>query len=89
MKKYIALLMVSATLIAATGCSNTAAKHFGGTMDLSLPKGQKLVNITWKENDLWTLTRPMTEEDVAETYEFKANTNFGIVEGKVLIKENK
>lgn len=39
-------------------------------MTLELPANQKLVMITWKDDSLWYLTKPMTEEDVAETYTF-------------------
>lgn len=87
MKKII-LVIILVAAVALSGC-NTVAKTFGGTVSLKLPKGEKLINITWKEDSLWYLTRPMTETDVAETYRFIEDTNFGIVEGEVIIIETK
>lgn len=65
------------------------AKKYGGTATENLPANQKLVTVTWKETNLWYLTRPMSATDVAETYEFKESSNFGILNGKVIIKETK
>lgn len=89
MKKLIIAGMVFLSL-SLTGCDNYSAKQFGGTMTVELPKGQKLVNATWKNDaDLWYLTKPMTEKDVAETYEFIEDSTLGIAEGKVIFKESK
>lgn len=65
------------------------AKKFGGTMIVKVEKGQKFVNVTWKENDLWVVSRPIQEGEVIETkpYLFQQKTSFGIREGKVEIYE--
>jgi hypothetical protein len=31
----------------------------------------------------------MRDEDIAESYEFQEDSNFGVLEGTVIIKENK
>jgi hypothetical protein len=54
-----------------------------------LEKGQKLVDVTWKESNLWYMTKPMSETDVAERYTFRENSNWGLVEGKVIFVETK
>lgn len=87
-KKIVAIVLASLMLFSMTGCQSVA-RNFGGTVETNLPKGQKLVNVTWKENSLWYLTKPMTKEDSAETYEFIQDSNFGIIEGKVIIHEVK
>jgi hypothetical protein len=85
MKKLIVVC-----LLLCCGCTaQSRAKNFGGTDTKDLPKNQKLVNVTWKENDMWILTRPMHKDDVAETYSFKCNSSFGILEGEIVIKESK
>jgi len=84
LKKLIILCLVLGLLL--TGC-NFTAKHFGGTINIDLPEGKKLVTATWKDNNLWLLTRDMNENDIAETYLFKEGSNFGVLEGKVVIKE--
>ena len=58
-------------------------------MTIELPKGQKLEEITWKDADLWYLTRPMREDENAETHTFQESTEFGVLEGTVTIIETK
>lgn len=90
MKKILTTIMILGTLVTITGCTaQSKAKNFGGTYELKLEKGRKLINVTWKEDELWYLTRSMTDNDKAENYEFKEDSNFGVMEGKVVIKESK
>lgn len=79
--------IIVSSIILVGGDSST--KLWGGIKNVDLPKGKKLVNITWKDSDLWYLTRDMTETDKDETYEFVKESNFGIAEGKLMIKEYK
>lgn len=72
------------------GCTaNQRAKSFGGNAKVNLPAGQKLVTVTWKDDDLWYLTRVMTEGDKAETYTFQEESSWGLMEGTVTIIEKK
>jgi hypothetical protein len=68
---------------------NNRTKMWGGTMKVELEKGQKLVDVTWKETSLWYMTKPMSPFDVAETYTFKEESSYGIIEGKVIFIETK
>lgn len=90
MKKKIAVLAAAAfVLLGCSGCGNMMAKNYGGTIDIDLPTGEKLTEITWKNNSLWYLTRPMREGEEAETWTFQEKSNSGIMEGKVILKESK
>ena len=81
--------MVSPMVLCLTGCQTTT-KNWGGSMTIELPKGQKLEEITWKgDSDLWYLTRPIREDEVAETHTFQQDTEFGVFEGTVTIIETK
>lgn len=72
------------------GCTeNSRVKNFGGTGNINLPQGQKLVLITWKEENIWYLTREMRQDETAEVYKFKEESNLGIVEGTYIISESK
>lgn len=74
----------------AKSCSGQGQVYqYGGTMNYYIEPNQKLVHITWKDNNLWYLTRPMTEGDVAETYKFQESDSLGIMEGTVFIYEQK
>ena len=64
-------------------------RKFGGEETLELEPGRKLMNATWKGDSLWILTREMKPEDMEETYTYSEYSNFGILEGKVIIKEKK
>lgn len=87
MKKTILFAALSIFLFSCT--ENERAKAFGGTADMTLPKGQKLINVTWKETNLWYLTRPMNASDSAETYIFQEKSSYGLQEGTFIIYETK
>jgi len=87
-KKIILVCFILGALILTTGCQYTARK-LGGTTTEQLPANTKLVNVTWKENSLWLVTRPMRADEQPETYEFKESSIFGIMEGKIVIKESR
>lgn len=71
-----------------TGCQ-AVTRSWGGEMTLDLPADQKLMKITWKDDSLWYLTRPMAPDEVAETYTFQESSNTGLLEGTVTINETK
>ena len=87
MKKRILILatLISLTL---TGCQG-AARSLGGNVTLSLEPNQKLEVITWKDDSLWYCTRPMREDEVAETHTYQQSSEWGVFEGTVTIVESK
>jgi len=85
--KFLFAIILTVTLFSCT--ENTRVKNFGGTGTINLPKGRKLVNVTWKENQVWYLTRQMHSEDVAETYQFQEESSWGVIEGTYNIIETK
>ena len=88
MKKNI--LWIASILIISVSCTeNSRVKNFGGEGTINLPKGRKLINITWKEDQIWYLTRPMNSNDTAETYQFHEESSWGAVEGTYNIVESK
>lgn len=88
-KKLIALVLVVMTAFSLTGCQS-AVKSLGGSMIINLPADTKLELITWKDDDsLWYLTRPMREDDIAETHTYQQQSQFGVFEGTVTIVETK
>lgn len=87
MKKIFLFAFVAIGLASCT--DNNMAKNWGGSMTMDLPAGQKLVNITWKDNQIWYLSRPMNAKDSVETYTFQEKSSYGIQEGTITIKESK
>lgn len=92
MKKILAVVLAVAMVVilcvSLTGCQATT-KSFGGSMKIELEPNTKLELITWKDDSLWYLTRPMWEDDIAETHTYKQQSEFGVFEGTVTIVETK
>lgn len=86
-KMFLFAAAISLTLFSCTG--NVRAKYWGGTYKVELPAGQKLVDVTWKESSLWYMTRDIKNGETADTYTFKEESSFGIIEGKVIFIESK
>ena len=88
-KKIIAGIMLLIALgCGLTGCKSVA-KNMGGTVTIDVPKGQKVIEATWKDSNLWYLTRPIRKDEEPETFTLQEDSNFGIIEGKVIFKESK
>jgi len=87
MKKLFLLFVFVLTLVSCT--KNQRAKQWGGTADVTVEPNHKVVNVTWKDNDLWILVKPMAPNDVPETYMFYEKSSWGILNGKYVIKETK
>ena len=84
------LSIIALSVILFTSCTqNEIAKNYGGNLTVEIPKGQKLVNVTWKEDEVWYLTRPMDSTDKAETFIFQEKSSFGVWEGTIILKESK
>lgn len=83
------LLILSLSIcLVLTGCQS-ATKSIGGEMTLELEPGHKLETITWKGDSLWYLTRPTRENEQPETHTFQQSSNFGVLEGTVIVVESK
>lgn len=90
MKKTLSTIaLIAVILFGLSGCGNTLARSYGGTLTVDLPAGQKLQEATWKDSELWYLTRPMRDGEEPETWTLQEKTDYGVIEGKVIFKESK
>lgn len=91
MKRLLIVATLALTMVSCT--EQERAKALGGTAVVELPAGEKLVNVTWKdESDLWYLTRKMSPSDSAEIYTFQQDKGqlLSITgNGTVIIKETR
>ena len=86
MKKKILLgVLILSICLTLTGCQS-CTRSLGGTTKITLEPGEKLDMITWKNDSLWYLTRPMREGETAEVWTYKESSDYGF-EGKVNITE--
>ena len=88
-KKILTMTAIVSVLILGLNGCQTTTKNWGGNTTLELEPNEKLEEITWKDDSLWYLTRPMTENDIAEIHVFKQSANWGVLEGTVTIVESK
>lgn len=89
-KKLAALLSTLVLSLLLCACTEqNVTREFGGSMELELPANQKLEEITWKNDTLWYLMRPMREDEEAETHVFQASSSWGVFEGTVTVIEKK
>ena len=85
MKKLIWTVLL---MLSSIGCTQQdMAKNWGGNATLTLPAGTKLMNVTWKNTELWYLTRPRLPGEKIETYTFAEQSSFGMIEGTITIQE--
>ena len=86
MKKILIILFTALCLIS---CDQMLTRQFGGTTKITLDPGEKLVEATWKEDNLWYLVEPMDSDYVPKTKVFKESSLYGALEGKVIFIENR
>ena len=88
-KKILTALLVGGMMTTMlTGCQSTT-RSLGGSMTIELEPNTKLELITWKDDSLWYLTKPMLEDDIAETHTYQQSSECGVFEGTVTIVETK
>ena len=88
MKKVLVGLILVVGMGFFTSCTeNQRAKNFGGSAEIDLPVGQKLVTVTWKDADLWYLTRDRLEHEPIQNYTFQEESSWGMMEGSYTINE--
>ncbi len=85
MKHMIIAALVALSLLGCT--ENQRAKSLGGTMTVNLACGQRLVNVTWKNDHLWYLTAPMPVGHTATTSTFHEDSSWGVIKGTVVFTE--
>lgn len=83
----IVVIALSITIFVLSCTKNDRVFTRGGTMIIVLESHEKLVNITWKNANIWILTRPMRDNETPERYEFNERSRYGFLEGKIVIKE--
>ena len=88
--KRVVLLAAIAICGMLAGCTqNQRVRNFGGTMEINLQPGEKLLMATWKGEDLFYLTEPMEEGYEPKDKTFHENASFGIMESTVVFRETR
>lgn len=85
--KIIALAVISIVIVSCT--EQARVRNFGGSMEIKLPAGQKVLMATWKDSDLYYLIEPMDSNYTPKTKRFIENSSFGLIESEIIFIESK
>jgi hypothetical protein len=81
MKKLMMILGVM--VVVMSSCTeNARARHFGGTETLALKPNEVVLNVTWKESQMWICT----QDTVTRVVYFREKSSWGVMEGTVILK---
>lgn len=87
MKKIIIFLGI---ILCFTSCDQYISKNWGGNSTIKLQPGERLVEVTWKNDaDLWYLVEPMDSDYTPKTKVFKESSNLGVLSGSITFIESK
>jgi len=77
------LMMILVTMVVMSSCTeNVRARHFGGTETLALKPNEKVLNVTWKDNEMWVCT----QDTITGVVYFREKSSWGVMEGTVILK---
>ena len=88
MKKII-ILLITISICLCSCNEQIRTRVYGGEMTINLPAGQELMMVTWKDNDLFYLTRPMSPDYVPVTKVFQESFSGGKIRSTVYFKESR
>ena len=88
MKKII-ILLITISICLCSCNEQIRTRVYGGEMTINLPAGQELMMVTWKDNDLFYLTRPMASDYVPVTKVFQERSPLGVIRTTVYFKESR
>lgn len=80
MKKIIFALIGIAAMASCT--DNQMARKYGGTEEVKLKPNEVILNVTWKQDDMWICSK----DTVTGVVYFREKSNWGLVEGTVIFK---
>ena len=88
MKKILFIFIVCVSM-SLMSCEQAITRRYGGNMTVNLNAGERLVEVTWKENSVWYLVEPMDSNYEPKTKVFKENSMLGIAEGSITFIETR
>jgi hypothetical protein len=80
MKKLFVIAIAALSLASCT--DNERARRFGGVEEVELKPNEVVLNVTWKENEMWICTK----DTVSGVTYFREKSSWGVMEGTVILK---
>lgn len=78
--KRLILFLLAALLFSCT--DNEMVRNFGSTKEYKLKPNEKVLTVTFKDHDIWILTR----DTVTGVSYFREKSALGLMEGTIIIK---
>lgn len=70
-------------LIVTFSCTeNSRARSWGGTQTLKIKSNEEFINMAWKGNDLWVITK----DTLTGTVYAREKSSYGLMQGKIIFK---
>lgn len=76
MKKLLFILL---SVLVSSCTENSRTRAFGGKQSYSIKENEIFINATWKDADLWILTK----DTIDNQYHFREKSSFGMMEGEI------
>lgn len=87
MKKI--LILIGFVTVFNSCTEQQVKRQYGGTIEIKLPAGERLMEATWKGEDLFYLTEPMEEDYKPKIKMFRENSSWGVMETNVKFIESR
>lgn len=81
MKKYLLLVALAILSVFSSCTDNQMARNYGGTEEVTLQPNHVLLNVTWKQDDMWIITRDTTT-NISYVQE---KSSWGLLEGTIVL----
>ena len=88
LKHLLRLALVTALLVPTSCTKQSRARNWGRSSTIKVEAGQKIINVTWKEDDLWVWTRDMKADERPEISYLREYSSYGVLEGKIELVES-
>lgn len=84
----LAILIATISLSCSDSSSTSiGSANLGGVTHVSPDPGRKIISAGWKSENLWYLTRPAHDGELAEEVVFQEMSSVGLVQGKIVFHE--
>jgi len=84
---FVMILII--TVVSLNSCDQSITRTMGGITKIELEHGERLIEVTWKDDNIWYLVEPMDSDYVPKTKTFKESSRIGMLKGKVIFYEKK
>lgn len=87
--KKILFVLIACVCMSLMSCDQVISRKFGGNTTINLKPGERLVEATWKENNIWYLVEHMDSNYEPKVKTLKESSVLGVAEGSITFIETR